>query len=111
MFAVGEHSGRPYLAADRYPETTSRTSSKTPHSPARVLPLLAPVAEALDLAHAHGLVHQNFSGTSLLIEGHTLLLDGFGLAGGPRELIFELVGFRRSATARRRSFEARHSSR
>ena len=93
VFAVGEHSGRPYLAADRYPETTfANLLEEAPLSPEPVLMLLAPVAEALDLAHAHGLVHQSFSGTSLLMEGHTLLLDGFGVVGGPRELTVESAG-------------------
>lgn len=93
VFAVGEHSGRPYLATDRYPETTfANLLEEAPLSPERVLMLLAPVAEALDLAHAHGLVHQSFSGTSLLMEGRTVLLDGFGVVGGPRELTVESAG-------------------
>lgn len=93
VLAVGEHSGRPYLATDRYPETTfANHLDEAPLSPERVLMLLAPVAEALDLAHANGLVHQSFSGTSLLVDGHMVLLDGFGVVGGPRELSAGLVG-------------------
>ena len=93
VFAVGEHSGCPYLATDRYPETTfANLLDEAPLSPERVLMLLAPVAEALDMAHAHGLVHQSFSGTSLLVEGHMVLLDGFGVVGGPRELTVESTG-------------------
>jgi serine/threonine protein kinase len=93
VLAVGEHAGRPYLATDRYPETTfANLLEEAPLSPERVLMLLAPVAKALDLAHAHGLVHQSFSGSSLLVEGHMVLLDGFGVVGGPRELTVESAG-------------------
>jgi hypothetical protein len=91
--SVGEHSGRPCLAMDRYPEATFEELLGSAPLPARqVLTLLAPVCDALDLAHANGLVHQSLSDTSLLMEGDSLFLDGFGLAGGPRELSFESVG-------------------
>lgn len=91
--AVGDYFGRPYLAMDRYPETTFEALIASAPLPAhQVLALLAPVCDAFDLAHANGLVHQSLSGTSLLMEGDSLLVDGFGLAGGPRELSFESVG-------------------
>jgi serine/threonine-protein kinase len=91
--AVGAYSGRPYLAMDRYPETTFEALiARAPLPAHQVLALLAPACDALDLAHANGLVHQSLSDTSLLMEGDSLLLDGFGLAGGPRELSFESVG-------------------
>ncbi len=93
VHAVGDYSGRPYLAMDRYPEATFEELIETAPVPARhVLRLLAPVADALDLAHAKGLVHQSLSDTSLLMEGDALLLDGFGLAGGRREMSFESMG-------------------
>jgi len=91
--AVGEHSGRPYLAMDRYPEATFEDLlGSAPLPPRQVLTLLAPVCDALDLAHANGLVHQSLSDTSLRMEGDSLFLDGFGLPGGPRELSFQSVG-------------------
>jgi hypothetical protein len=91
--AVGKHAGRPYLAMDRYPETTfDDLLDGSPLPRRRLLTLLAPACEALDLAHGHGLVHQSLSGTSLLVEGDTVLLDGFGLASGPPELTFESMG-------------------
>ena len=93
VHAVGDHSGRPYLAMDRYPEATFAELLGSAPLPARqVLTLLAPVCDALDLAHANGLVHQSLSDTSLLMKADSLFLDGFGLAGGPRELSFQLVG-------------------
>jgi hypothetical protein len=92
VWDLGDHSGRPYLALERYPETSfDDLLDGSPLPAARVLHLLAPVGEALDLAHAHSVVHQRLSGTSLLVEGDALLLDGFGLAGGPRKVTFELV--------------------
>lgn len=91
--AVGEHSGRPYVAMARYPETTFEDLlDGSPLPSEQVLRLLAPVCEALDLAHANGLVHQSLSGTSLLVEGDAALLDGFGVAGGPRGLTLESLG-------------------
>jgi hypothetical protein len=92
VHAVGDYFGRPYLAMDRYPEATFEELIASAPLPAHeVLALFAPVGDALDLAHAKGLVHQSLSDTSLLMEGDSLLLDGFGLAGGPRELSFESV--------------------
>lgn len=91
--AVGDHAGRPYLAMRRYPETTFEDLlHESPLPAARALELLAPVAEALDLAHAEGLVHQRLSGTSLLVDGDAVLLDGFGIAGGPRDATLHVVG-------------------
>ena len=91
--AVGEHSGRPYMAMARYPETTFEDLLEGPPlSSERVLRLLAPVCDALDLAHAKGLVHSSLSGTSLLVEGDAALLDGFGVAGGPPDLTLVSLG-------------------
>jgi hypothetical protein len=92
VHAVGEHGGRPYLATDRYPRTFFEDLlDGSPLPPARVLRLLAPACSALDLAHAHGLVHLSLSGTSFLVEGDSAVLDGFGLPGGPPNLSIESV--------------------
>jgi hypothetical protein len=91
--AIGEHAGRPYLAMDRYPETSFEDLLEdAPLAPPRALALLAPACDALDHAHAHGLVHQTLAGSSLLLDGDALVLDGFGVAGGPPVLYFESVG-------------------
>jgi protein kinase-like protein len=93
VYAVGDHAGRPYLAMARYPEATfDDLLEGAPLPPRRVLKLLAPVCDALDLAHANGLVHQSLSGGSILVERNTVLLDGFGVAGGSPALTFESVG-------------------
>ena len=82
--AVGTHDGRPYLATDRYPvETFADFLDRSAPSPKAVLHLLAPVCNALDLAGANGLVHQNLSSTSILVDDSgALVLDAFGVAGG-----------------------------
>jgi len=93
--AIGEHSGRPYIAMARYPDTTFEDLlDGSPLPSEQVLGLLSPACDALDLAHANGLVHQSLSGTSLLVEGDAALLDGFGVAGGPRGLTLESLGVR-----------------
>ena len=83
--AVGIHCGRPYVATDAYPaETFADLLERSARSPEEVLTLLAPVCGALDLAHANGLVHQGLSSTSILVDdGGTLMLDTFGVVGGP----------------------------
>ena len=93
MCAVGDHAGQPYLAMRRYPETTLEDLlHESPLPAARALELLAPVGEVLDRAHAEGLVHQRLSGASLLVDGDAILLDGFGIAGGPPDVTLHVVG-------------------
>lgn len=80
--AVTEHGGRPVLITDPYPECTlgDLLEHEAPLAPERVVRLLAPVAEALDGAHAAGVVHSTLSADSLLLAGRErLLLDAFGL--------------------------------
>ena len=65
VHAVGEDSGRPYLAMARYPEATfEELLGRAPLPAGQVLTLLAPVCDALDLAHSNGLVHQSLSDPS-----------------------------------------------
>ena len=84
--AVGEQLGQPYLLTDPYPSRTFADviENEAPLDPERLLTMLAPVAEALDLAHRRGLVHRAFAANSLLLApGDRLMLDSFAiLAGG-----------------------------
>jgi Protein kinase domain len=80
--SIAESGGRPVLITDPFPARTFADvlENEAPLSPERVVAMLAPVAEALDLAHAHGLIHKHLTGHSLLLAGRNrLLLDTFGL--------------------------------
>jgi serine/threonine-protein kinase len=77
---VGDEHGRPFIAADRFPlRSLSDVFRNGPVDPATALRLLEPVAEALDAAHAAGLVHRALSGESVLLDGDLPKLDLFGL--------------------------------
>ena len=80
--AVTEYTHRPVLVTEPYPERTlaDLLAHDAPLGPERVVTMLAPVAEALDRAHAAGLVHRTLSDQSLLLAGRErLMLDTFGL--------------------------------
>jgi hypothetical protein len=79
--AFGEHGEQPYVITDEYPRRTfgDVLARDAPFDAERVVTTLAPVAEALDLAHQRGLVHQALDSDSLLVVGdERLLLDSFG---------------------------------
>ena len=77
---VGEEHGRPFIAADRFPpRSLSDVLRDGPVGPTTALALLKQVAEALDAAHAAGLVHRTLSAESVLLDGDLPKLDLFGL--------------------------------
>jgi serine/threonine protein kinase len=85
----GEHAGAPYVVTDPYPRATLCDVLRgRPLSPERTLKILTPAAEALDLCHGVGLVHQDLTDKSLLLDGDKLLLDTFGVTAPGREEIW-----------------------
>jgi serine/threonine-protein kinase len=79
---VTDVRGHPVVITDAYPECTFRDllEQDAPLAPERVVRMLAPVVQALDVAHADGLVHLTLSSDSLLLLGRQRLqLDTFGI--------------------------------
>jgi serine/threonine-protein kinase len=86
--AVTEYANRPVLITDPYPERTlgDLLEHDAPLAPERVVGLLAPVADALDRAHAAGLVHSTLCADSVLVaSGDRPVLDTFGLMAEDHE--------------------------
>ena len=77
---TGEEGGRPFVATERFPAgTLAHRLRQGALDPRVALGLLRPVADALDAAHAAGLVHRTLSADSVLIDGDQPKLDLFGL--------------------------------
>ena len=79
---IEEYADHPVLIMDPYPPRTfgDLLEEEAPLAPERVMMLLAPVAEAMDLAHGSGLVHRTLGTDSLSLErSDRLLLDSFGV--------------------------------
>ncbi len=86
IYDSGEVDGALYIAM-RYVEGTDLgriLDAQGPLEPARALGLLSQVADALDVAHEHGLVHRDVKPSNVLVAGqpgreHVYLAD-FGLS-------------------------------
>ena len=53
--------------------------------PERVLELLTPIAEALDVAHEHDLIHRDITPQNILVEDRHPFLADFGITKGRRD--------------------------
>ena len=82
VYSAGESDGRLFIAM-RYLAGGSleeRLRRDGPLSPAETIAMLAPVADALDVAHAAGVVHRDVTPGNILLEGFGAFLCDFGLA-------------------------------
>lgn len=88
IFDVGEADGLRYIAMEYI---AGRTLNEVLQEQGRLgipltIALLAPVAEALDFAHSHGMIHRDVKPHNIMIDadGRVLLTD-FGIAIDPNE--------------------------
>ena len=82
LLEYGEHDGLLYLVMPLFPSTLRDTLQRDGIQPlATVVRICRQVAEALDYAHRHGIVHRDVKPENILLdtEGHALLTD-FGIA-------------------------------
>src|SRR5262245_61753887 len=89
VHAAGETDGQLWIAMRYVQGTDLRTllDEEGPLEPARAIELCSQIGEALDAAHAHGLVHRDVKPANVLVtqeggEEHCYLSD-FGLARRP----------------------------
>ena len=82
MHAAGEWEGQLYLAM-RYldgPDLAEVVRTRGPLLPAEVVALLAPIADALDVAHARGIVHRDVTPSNIRLDARGIpYLTDFGL--------------------------------
>src|SRR5262245_10359678 len=91
VYGAGETDGQLWIAM-RYVQGTdlgALLDKEGPLDPGRALELVGQVGDALDAAHAHGLVHRDVKPANVLVteeggEEHCYLAD-FGLARSPGE--------------------------
>jgi serine/threonine-protein kinase len=88
VYEAGDDDGLYYLAMRLVDGETLADviEREAPLSEQRVAELLGPIADALDAAHATGLIHRDVKPANILIEDGRPYLSDFGIAASAREL-------------------------
>ena len=86
VYDAGEQDGIVYLAMRLVEGPTAAEELAGGVAPERLVALLAPVADALDHAHARGLVHRDVKPSNVLLEGDRVWLADFGIAASVRDV-------------------------
>lgn len=82
VFDFGEFAGQPYMAVEYMPNgSLQERMPPGPVSVAEALTLLRPLAQALDYAHAQGVLHRDVKPANVFLDGELQpVLADFGLA-------------------------------